>query len=484
MSASPPIRTVAIVGSGVVAGMAALALTRTLPHARVELVTMPVPAEALADRLPRLWPSAFPLLPSLGLAEADLLARGIAAPLLARRFTGWSRSGGRWMCPEGETVRIPGTGALHQRWLHAGARMAFHDLFPAAALAEAGRFSPDALVSTELAQADVTLALAPDRFGAVIGAGCQRANVVVSEGPLQAALPGPDGGWRAIRLASGRVIEADLFVWAAGKPLPGEEWLDWSGVLPADRLTVTRTDASGLVDEYETVGDGWRARWAHGDTGIGAVAFNAGIGQAKPVSDAAEPLKLTPGAAAYGWTGNLLRLGDGAAQLGALALPGFTLAAHHLLLALELLPARDMEPVLVAEYNRRARLRTEHLRDFVAAHYLAGGRRRGPFWTGLSAVEPPSSLADTLAQFRRRGQLPHRDEDSVPADAWRAVLLGQGIRPAVPDPVVLGTDRNVERQTLMSACRSLAMQAAQFPDGAPAPGISFVRVPKPHTAQD
>lgn len=475
MSASPPIRSVAIVGSGVVAGMAALALARALPRARVELITMPVPAEALADRLPRLWPSAAPILSSLGLAEADLLARSVAAPILARRFTGWSRSGSRWMCPEGETVRLPGTGALHQRWLHAGARMPFHDLFPAGALAEAGRFSPDALVSTELAQADVTLALAPDHFGAVIGMGCRHAKVVVSEGPMQAALPGPDGGWRAIRLASGRVIEADLFVWAAGKPLPGEEWLDWSGTLPADRLTVTRTDASGLVDEYEADGHGWRARWAHGDTGIGAVAFNAGVGQANPVNGAAEPLILTPGAAAQGWTGNLLRLGDGAAQLGPLALPGFTLAAHHLLLALELLPARDMAPVLVAEYNRRARLRSEHLRDFVAAHYLASERRGGPFWTGLSAIEPPSSLADTLAQFRRRGQLPHRDEDSVPADAWRAVLLGQGIRPAVPDPVVLGTDRKAEQEILASACRSLARQAAQVPSfSAPTPGPGVV----------
>ena len=463
MSASPPIRSVSVVGGGVVAGMAALALARALPRTRVELVTMPVPNEALADRLPRLWPSAAPLLPLLGLAEEDLLARGVAAPILARRFTRWSRSGGRWMCPEGETVRIPGTGALHQRWLHAGARMPFHDLFPAGALAEAGRLSPDALVSTDLAQADVTLALSPDRFGAVIGMGCRPSKVVVSEGPMQAALPGPDGGWRAIRLASGRVIEADLFVWAAGKPLPGEDWLDWSGALPADRLTVNRTDSPGPVDEYEAAGHGWRARWAHGDTAIGAVAFNAAMGQSKPVNDASEPLALAPGAAARGWTGNLLRLGDGVAQLGPLALPGFTLAAHHLLLALELLPARDMAPVLVAEYNRRARLRTEHLRDFVAAHYLADGRRNGPFWTGLPAVEPPSSLADTLAQFRRRGQLPHRDEESVPADAWRAVLLGQGIRPAVADPVVLGTDRKAERNILASACRSLATQAAQVP---------------------
>jgi tryptophan halogenase len=67
-------------------------------------------------------------------------------------------------------------------------------------------------------------------------------------------------------------------------------------------------------------------------------------------------------------------------------------------------------------------------------HYVTA-RRDEPFWKEMAALDPPKSLAHTLALFAERGRLPYYEEETFSRDSWVAVLLGQGFQPRQTDPL-------------------------------------------------
>lgn len=477
MNRIAPLRSIAVFGGGVVALSAAAAFARALPWAGVTLVVTPLDAAAFADNLPTLWPSSAAVLARIGLDEAALVTAGATNHRLAQRFTGWSRDGSPWLAAEGEPIGVAGRGALHHRWLAAsaaGLALPFHALFPAAALAEAERLGLP--MPAVLERADHALRLDPAWLTRALAQQLAQAKGRAGSGTIRAVERRADGGIAAVALADGRRIEADLFVDASGPAAlladPAAARIDWSATLPADRLLVT-ADAgasASLLDAYETVDHGWSAHWSMPRGGVRALAFADGVTSEARARralgtgrDTAALVASVPGRAEIAWTGNRLALGEAAVQVGPLGLAGFSLALAQLDLALDLLPGRDMEPLLLAEYNRRAALRADRVRDYLAAHYLLGGRTRGPFWQALRDRELPDGLAATVAQFAQLAHLPHHEEESVNHDGWRMVLIGQGLRPRRPDPVAMGEDPAAAAVALRTAHGRLTTVVRELP---------------------
>ena len=112
--------------------------------------------------------------------------------------------------------------------------------------------------------------------------------------------------------------------------------------------------------------------------------------------------------------------------------------------------------------------------DFLAAFYWTRADR-DRVWPILADRDPPSTLAATLAQFAQRGTLPHHDDESVAADAWRAVLLGQGIRPRRRDPVAMAADPVDTRAALETAASGLQAAVDRLPAAASQPARRAVR---------
>jgi tryptophan halogenase len=469
-----PLRSVAVFGGGVVALAAATAFAQALPGASVTLVARPVDAAAFADRLPVVWPSSAAMLDRLGIDQAALIDHGAAIPRLALRFADWSRDSRTWLVAEGEPIRVAGPGQLHQRWLdaaHAGSPLPFHALFPAAAIAEGGRDGlPDG--------ADAALRLDPATVTDILVERLRRRRARLMRGMI-AAVEREGDRIAAVRLDDGARLAADLFVDATG-PVAALAWdddrIDWCDALPCDRLLVAphRDTTPVALDDHRAIEIGWSARWPRPGGDLRSLAYASTVTSDERARralasgrDTAVLVTCRPGRRRYGWTGNMLALGEAAAQPGPLAHAGLTLALAHLALALDLLPGRTMEPLLIAEYNRRAALRADRLRDYLAAFYLAGPRRRGGFWRAMATREPPPGLAATLAQYTRRGLLPHHEEESVSADAWHAVLLGQGIRPERRDPVAMAVDPAAHRAALAAAAETLRVAAGRLPPGDP-----------------
>ena len=459
---------VVVVGGGLVALSAAIGFARALPQARVTFVaTAPDPA-ALADRLPAVTPQVAEAFDALGLDEAALVAAGAATHRVGERFA-WGDA--PFTLGEGDGVPSIAGAALHQLWLAHGDGQ-YDALVPAAALATAGRFAPPASDPRSLlSRVNYTVRLDADAATPFFLAALRAARVHVVA-PQHLRIVRDADRVSALTMDDGDALTADLFVDATGPAalLAAEDaaWLDWGDTLPVDRVLLgAAPPRPSPLDLYEATTDGWTARWPLAGRALAGLAYgSATTGDARAARQMPGPVEriaIRPRRQVTPFAGNVLALGDAAATLGPLGWPGYTLALAHLELALALMPARTPEPLLVAEYNRRATLRADRLHAYAAAFYLVG-QRRGDFWHARRAQRPPAELATALAQFGQRGTLPPLEEEMVPQAAWQQALIGLGVRPARADPLAL----SVPRASAVAALAQLRGAVAALPAGLPA----------------
>jgi tryptophan halogenase len=145
-----------------------------------------------------------------------------------------------------------------------------------------------------------------------------------------------------------------------------------------------------------------------------------------------------PGRREQAWARNCVAIGTAACALD----PIHNLDLHAVQLGLITLltyfptgqdaaPSRD-------EYNRLMRSSFERLRDYQAAFY-ALAPYPGLFWDTGRAAPPPPELAHIVATFRARGEVSPMEDDSIPTDNWRALLIGLGVTPESYPPRIDAT---------------------------------------------
>lgn len=470
------IRSVAVLGGGIVGLSAAAALARALPAARVTLVEVSDDPVALADRLPGSTTAIHRCHASIGLDEEALVRAGAVTHRVALRFAGWSASGEPWLHLHGDHGKPAGAIAFHQLWARArreGRAEAYHRYAGAGVLAEAGRFvhpQPDS--GSPLAQFDYALRLDPYRYRAVLRDAVDRLGVPRLAAELGGIERRDDGGVTALQLADGRRIAADLFVDASGPAarmlsLIADRFEPWSAWLPCDRVLVDAAPpgAPQPVDAIEALGEGWR--WhapggAHAPRGAVYAADHCADPHSAFGIDA-EPVAIRPGFRPEPWVRNVVALGDAAVAVDPLHWMPLHLAHRGIARMLELLPGRDCHPVEIAEHNRRARLEAESARDFLALHYHRSGRTDGPLWRAAALAPPPESLAGLLNQFERRGHLAEQDEDGLGRSYWLSALLGLGVLPRAVTPAAAAIDSTAAAQGLARMAAGLAPLAARVP---------------------
>lgn len=471
MNGREALRSVVVVGGGLTGLCAAIGFARALPHATVTLVALPIDPAALADRLPAVMPQAMEVFASLGIDERALVAGGAATHRVGERFV-WG--GAPFAIGEGDGVPMLAGVALHHLWLAHGTG-AFDALVPGAALAMAERFvlpveDPRSLLS----QIDYALRLDAERAAPPLTQVARGVGVRIVATDAVGVERSATGV--AAALVAGERLTGDLFVDASGPgavlAAPDAEWVDWGDSLPVDRLLLGAVAGRpSPADGYETSGIGWSARWSLAGRVLTGTAYASGAtGDARAKRQAAsdgERIVVTPRRQGAPFAGNVLALGDAAAAVGPLGWMGFTLALAQLGLALELMPARDPEPLLVAEYNRRANLRADRVMAYLAALYLTGAGRSGEFWHPLRKRAAPDELATALAQFGQRGTLPPLEEEMVPRSRWRQALIGLGVRPVRRDPVALSvptTSAVAALDQLRRAVAALPAALSAYPD--------------------
>lgn len=458
---------IVVVGAGPVGLVAAIAFARALPQAIITVIATPDDPAALADRLPVASPRALSWLATLGLDEAALIAAG-ATHRVGERFD-WGATS--FALGQGEGVPSVAGAALHQLWLAHGAGGRFDALVPGAALAGTERFViGDGDPRSLLTRVDHGLRIDPMRGRALLAARARGLRVAMVDG-AGLRVEREAAGVAALVLADGTRVSADLFVDAGGPAGPllpvADDWIDWRGALPIDRLLL----ASGAgrpspTDSYGAGATGWTGTWPLMDRTLTGFAYAAThTNDARALRQfgrtGAERIVLAPGRRAEPFRGNVLMLGDGAAVVGPLGLHGFSLACAQIALAMELMPAG--EPLLIAEYNRRATMQADRVSEYVASFYHAARPRGGEFWHPLRSGPVPAGLAAVLAQFGQRGTLPPMEEEMIAKGDWTQTLIGLGIRPVRADPIAL----SVPATTAIAALEQLRGAIAALPGRLP-----------------
>ncbi len=477
MTERTPIRTVAILGAGIVGLSAAVAFARALPRLTITLIETPTDPAALADRMPGTLPSIATFHDRSGLGEADVLAAG-ATHRIATRLSDWRTDGVPVVLAGGGRGGTIADGAFHQHWLNArraGKVSAFDAFSAAAVLGATDRFvHPSDDPASPLSGFGYALRIDPPRYRALLSAYARHLRIVHVAGPFESIERRADGAVETLVLADGRRVSADLYLDCAGSAAPlrsaiDAQWEDWRAFLPVDRLLLGTGPARALTptDDLVALPAGWRFETPLRDRTLVGLAYTA---EQTPDSSARrilsagnEILSIAPGIRPHPWVHNVLAIGDAAVVLDPLADANLHLAHAAILRAIDLLPGCDCAPTELAEYNARTYREAARVRDFQAAHYLATERNRGPFWKNIRHRARPDSLAHTLDQFAHRGRLPFHEDESFDADDWRGLLLGLGMIPKVSDPIAATAPLEAVRAALARLAAATAALPARLP---------------------
>jgi tryptophan halogenase len=151
----------------------------------------------------------------------------------------------------------------------------------------------------------------------------------------------------------------------------------------------------------------------------------------------AEPkiLRFTAGKRRLGWVKNCLAVGLSSGFLEPLESTSIHLIQVAIMKFFELFPMREVNPVLINQYNHEMNLIYDHVRDFIIAHYKVTDREDTPYWQYCRNMTVPDSLAAKLEMFKERGEARVAPGDLFIETSWFAVLYGQGLTPKAYNPV-------------------------------------------------
>ncbi|UYY60227.1 tryptophan 7-halogenase [Sphingomonas sp. S2-65] len=480
-----PVRSVAVVGGGIVGWSAAVALKRRMPALAVTIVATAPPANALADQMAHSLPSAIGFHDDLGLREEDAVLRAGGSWRLGTLFEGWVFQQPGYVHAYGPHGQPFGTASFHHHWVraaHAGSAAPFDAHAPAAMLASAGRMvASEPEPGSPFAGIQAALVLDVDRYRAMLAAFARHLGVDSRDGKVaQVRLRGEDGFIESLVLSDGSTTEADLFIDASGpqgivRGAIDTQWEDWRPWLRCDRLLQAQGPAAtpSALDQVAALPAGWRWRTAtpsrtlHGLCYSSTFLSDADAGQMLAEASGGQPsnppITFSQGTRPEPWAHNCVAVGDAATVIEPLEWTNLHLAHSAIDRIVAMMPGRACHPLEIADYNRQAGAEVTRVRDFVLCHY-ATARRPEPFWQ--PATDLPPSLAHTLTLFAERGRLPFFEEETFARDSWLAVLLGQGLLPRRIDPLIEATPPAQSDAAMAGFRAAIARALPHFPTAA------------------
>lgn len=434
-------RRIVVAGAGQLGLLAAVALKRGLPASEVVVIVSPPDPGALADRFGTALPFTNRLHDRLGISEETIVRRCGGSHRLAMHYFGWGGADDlgaqHGFAAYGALIDPKLKTAFAREW-GGGPRNAQTDR-PAGsigeALARAGRFAPvEPGTASPLADVDYALRWNVAAYRDLLIEIARQSGVRhVSGRPRELAIE-PDGLASAVLVEGVGEIAADLYIDCTGpwasllSAMPGYNRVDWGDPAAGRRLLVSKPGGPmlALEDRATLTPLGWLQEYAGRDGRIAILGMADGASKldaAAMLGGEAEILLQVPaGRVERGWVGNVVALGDASAHFEPLAWLNLDLAHRQLALLLELLPGRAPDARERDEFNRRAALMADRVRDTIALHYHAPVAKAV---FGETPLSPEMELA--LDQFTRRGRVPFFEEMPFLVQEWGHVLDALGI---------------------------------------------------------
>lgn len=482
---SEEIRSVAIAGGGTAGWMAAAALARVLgPRLSITLVESSeigivgvgeatIPAIAQFNRM-------------LRIDEDDFLKHTHGTFKLGIEFVDWLEKGHAYMHAFGPVGRDLAYVPFHHYWLRdqgqssAGSLWDYSLNYQAAKSARFARL--DRIADTPLAGLTWAFHFDASLYAAYLSRLAQQHGVRRIDGMIAEVLLEPEhGDVRALRLADGTELAADLFIDCTGfRGLLIEQALhsgyeDWSQWLPCDRAWAVPTRRTEPLLPYTRstaleAGWQWRIPLQH-RTGNGHVYASAHMSDERArelllanldAEPLAEPrlIRFMTGRRRQLWNRNVVSLGLASGFIEPLESTAIHLIQVCIQRLILLFPHRGDVEERRREFNRAAAAEYEYIRDFILLHYHANDRRGEPFWDACRAAPIPDSLRHRIELFRETAGIFCAADDLFQLHSWLQVLWGQGVRPKATHPFVEAVSPN-DRVGYLNDLRRLIAQAAQ-----------------------
>ncbi|WP_445191532.1 tryptophan halogenase family protein [Sphingomonas sp. Tas61C01] len=404
----------------------------------------------------------------LGLDEDDFLRRTQGSFKLGIQFNDWLRPGSSYVHGFGVIGRDLEWLRCHHYWLklHAEGRAEAFDRYSIntwAALANRFMRPRTDMPDSPIGQIAYAFHFDAGLYAALLADYAQARGVVRREGQIvDVAQDGETGFIRSVTLDDGAVLEADLFIDCSGfRGLLIEQTLktgyeEWSHWLPCDRAVAVPSERSANFTPYtkstaQPAGWQWRIPLQH-RTGNGHVYASRHMDDAEaeaillrnldaPALGEPRRLSFVPGKRRAAWVRNCVAIGLAGGFLEPLESTGLHLIQSAILRLVRLMPDAGFDPANIAEFNRQTDYEFERIRDFIILHYKATERDDTPFWRHVRDMAVPDTLARKIALFAANGRIFREDDELFAEESWIQVLIGQGIIPRAPDPLIDVTPR-------------------------------------------
>ncbi|WP_166422202.1 tryptophan halogenase family protein [Paraglaciecola sp. 20A4] len=450
-----PIKRVVIAGGGTAGWMAAAALSKLLgKNLSVSLVESDdIPTVGVGEAT---IPTLHIFHRLLGINEQEFMAATNATFKLGIKFENWAEVGQDYIHSFGFLGQGCWAAGFQHFWLKGQQKditSQIGDYIPEHLACREGRFAV-------LANQDQNHAYHLDaglyaKFLRKIAQqhGCNRI-----EGKIQTVTLNDDSGHiDSLTLASGEIIEGDLFIDCTGfRGLLIEQALhtgfeDWSHWLPCDSAVAVQTTATENPVPYtrsiaRDAGWQWRIPLQN-RTGNGLVFCSKYMtdDQAKEALLANiegetlnEPrvIKYKTGTRRKHWNKNCVAVGLSSGFIEPLESTGIHLFQRAIVRLMLMFPSDGIEQAEVDEFNTQSRADVDDIKDFIILHYHQTQRTDTPFWRYCKNMAVPDTLTHRMALFESTGKVYKKAEELFGETSWIQVMLGQGITPKQYHPIV------------------------------------------------
>lgn len=388
-----------------------------------------------------------PFFEQIGFNARDLVRDGTAMLGLGTDCQDWREEGSRFFtAPSGKLPAVNDI-ALHHIMLRAAKmhgepdRLAylFQPLRFAARVAQTRKFadrSDDP--NSPLRMLAPTIQFDRGAFGAQLKPRFPQGRAQIVTGEARDAVVGEGGVVRSVTLSDGQHIAADMFVDVSGelsRLVQNAEPLrthSLAHIMPFDRVARSFDAGKEPLDHLHTI-----ARALPGGMVVETALQNGIASELLFSAEAADAdgasSSFAPGFCENPWTGNYVRLGGAAAQLGPYQSADMMLLleqAGHLVRAIPATRSMDIE---ATEFNRNQLGSARQLRDFLALPFVLNGRDE-PLWADIRDADRPAQLRLRLSQFASRGRFVEFDHELFDEQSWIEMMIGFGVTPDRYDP--------------------------------------------------
>jgi tryptophan halogenase len=455
------VERIVVSGSGVAAHMAVAALARQLPPT-IRVIWVKGGDSRDADLFfgGVTAPSAYAFNLAAGISEPRLMVDTDSTFSWGTHFQDWGAGNISWVqCSHLPLPVINGVLFHHYLWrLGTGELEPF--LTPAIA-ARRGVFAhPIAKGPKLLARAEYGYQFNPYSYRAPFAAAAQALQVEVVAAEISDVACG-EGTISALRLSSGRVIEADLFVDCTG---PDARLLSRLG---AEAPVGRQLRAAFSLRNSERIGPPCRSVIARdfgwqSETSLKAKVARLTVYAPDTESEALAAHgdtqhagEVTLGRRASAWMGNCVAVGHAASVLEPLTHAPMLLLEREIERLLTLVPFSHDMTVERREYNRQSAEDYTHAHIFNRALFEAPLKAQTAFWLAARAEPPHDKLVQKLTQFESRGLLAAFDLEPFTPEDWVILHHGMRRRPARHDRMADRTPENEVRPMLDSMPREI-----------------------------